>query len=131
MGQVVQRLEKGVNFRCGEAIGLDQSFEAQPWRSRRTERPLTGARDHSLHPNITSGYQIIFFSQNRIRLLEALIFDLGRSEGLLLKTLKTLYIYLHAVSGKLRVGQPGDMKSLARYYRCRRTTRAFFPPLAI
>ena len=120
MGQVGQRLEKGVNFRCGEAIGLDQSFEAQPWRSRRTERPLTGARDHSLHPNIASGYQIIFFHRiivNKIRLLEALIFDLGIYEGFRLKTLKTLYSYLLAVPGPLRASQPCDMETLARYYR--------------
>ena len=84
----------GVNFRCGEGIGLNQSFEAQLWRSRRTERPLTGARVHSLHPNIASGYEIIFFS----RLLEALICDLGIYEGFRLKTLKTLYSYLLANS---------------------------------
>ena len=63
----------GVNFRCGEGIGLNQSFEAQLWRSRRTERPLTGVSDHSLNfpaytPWTTSG------------LLEALIFYLGRYE---------------------------------------------------
>ena len=40
-------LKKGqlwCEFWINEAIGVDQSFEAQLWRSRRTELPLTGAR---------------------------------------------------------------------------------------
>ena len=73
----LKRATGGVNFRCGEAIGLDQSFEAQLWRSRRMERPLTGASDHSRHPNIARGHQIYFL----LRLLEALIFDLGHTKG--------------------------------------------------
>ena len=57
----LEKATGGVIFRCGEATGVYQSFEAQLWQSRRTERPLTGASDHPLHPNITRSYQFFFF----------------------------------------------------------------------
>ena len=105
-----------MNFRCCEAIGLDQSFEAQLWRSRRTERPLTGAMNQTPASKHRK-WLPIFFSLNHVGLLEALIFDLGIYEGFRLKTLKTLYSYLLALSVKLRARQRPDTVSEARYYR--------------